>query len=451
MVPAFRVQHFGGGFGVLVIALQKPRRAHQDFPRIAEFDFDTVAGHAHGIGPRLVVGLQADEHRRLGGPVELLQVDPDGPVEAEQIGADGFARGVGHPHPAHAQVVAQGAIHQPVAQTVLEPIQRIHGLPIHEVRSDPTRQTHESVEHPALDGTGILHADHDAGQHALEHARRREVVGGPHLLQVDVHGAAAFRAIDEVAGHQPLGVGKDVLSDPGRGQVGQHLVINAQFVEAGARGGAIQEGAVAVHHALGVPGGAAGEEHGGHVVRLADGHLVVEQARMLLRVGRPGADQIVQALQAGLIVVAQTPWLVVPDALKLRALLANFEHLVDLLLILHHAKAHLRVVDRVHALGRHRVLVQGHRDRPQGLSGQHGRIQARSIRADDHQMLAAAQSGLRQAAGQISHQLRHVRPAHGLPDAVLLLAHRRALGVPGGLLQKQSRESVLSRHGLCSS
>ena len=125
----------------------------------------------------------------------------------------------------------------------------------------------------------------------VEHAGRGEVISGADFLEVDGDGGGGFGAVDHVAGHQPLRVAEDVLADPGRRQVGQHLVFGGQLVETGADGGAVDQGAVGVHHALGVAGGARGEEHRGHVVGLRHLHLLGEQLRVDLGKRLAGAGE----------------------------------------------------------------------------------------------------------------------------------------------------------------
>ena len=46
------------------------------------------------------------------------------------------------------------------------------------------RDADEMVEQLALQPAGILHADGDAGQQALENARRREIEGRADLAQI---------------------------------------------------------------------------------------------------------------------------------------------------------------------------------------------------------------------------------------------------------------------------
>ena len=103
-----------------------------------------------------------------------------------------------------------------------------------------------------------------------------------------------------VAAGQPLRVAEDVLADPGQRHVGQHFLALVELVEGLAGGRAVEQRAVRVNHALGVAGGAAGEEHGGHVARLAARHFVVKQPCVCDVMGLAVGDQHIQCLQTRL-------------------------------------------------------------------------------------------------------------------------------------------------------
>jgi hypothetical protein len=150
-----------------------------------------------------------------------------------------------------------------------------------------------------------------------------------------------------------------------------------------------------------------------------------------------GLDQRVQRRQPRLVVVAQAARVVVPDALQRAGSprLAHLEHLVDLLLVFDDGHAHFGVVHREDVFGGHRVLVQRHRHGAQRLHGQHRRIQARPVLADDHDVVVALQTGLGQAAGHGAHLGGEVGPGRRLPDAVHLFAQRGRAGALGGVLQ----------------
>ncbi len=296
------------------------------------------------------------------------------------------------------------------------------------------------MEHPALECARIFHADHHAGEQAFKHPRRREIVGRADLLQVDGDGGRRLGAVHHVATDQPLRVAEDVLADPCRRQVGQHLFFGAQPVELGAGLAAVDQRAMRVHHALGVAGGARGEEHRRHIVRLDLFDLAPEELGVLRGEDLARGNQFVQRRQTVLDILAQAARIVEVDVRQLRTLLAHLQHLVDLLLVFHQGKAHVRVGDREHAFGGHRILVQRHRNRAERLRGEHGRIQAGPVGAHDDHVFVALQAGLVQAAGNLLHQRRHVGPAVGLPDAIFFFAHGGRAGALGGVFEQKSGE-----------
>jgi hypothetical protein len=115
--------------------LSRPGELDQHLAVVGDLDLHALDRHAHGVGLDLVVGLQAHEHRRLGAAVELLEVDADGAVEGEQVGPDGLARGVGHPHAREAQRVAQRAVDEQVAQRVVQAVEQADRLAVHARRA----------------------------------------------------------------------------------------------------------------------------------------------------------------------------------------------------------------------------------------------------------------------------------------------------------------------------
>ena len=131
---------------------------------------------------------------------------------------------------------------------------------------------------------------------------------------------------------------------------------------------------------------------------------------------------------------------------QLRALLTDFQQLVDLLLVLGKCKTDIGVVDRKYTLGRHRILVQRNRNRTQGLHRQHGGIQTRAIGANHHHVLVAAQAGLVQSGCDMCHQREQFAPGQCLPDTKFLLTHRGRTGPFSGMFQQQSGERCL--HGV---
>ena len=158
-----------------------------------------------------------------------------------------------------------------------------------------------------------------------------------------------------------------------------------------------------------------------------------------------GGEQRVEWREAGLVVVAQAARVVEPDVRQLRALGANLDQLVDLLLVLDHREGDVGVGDRPDELGRGRVLVERHRDRAERLRREHRGVEPRPVLADHDQVLAALQACFGEPAGERLHQLGEGAPGERLPDAELLLAQRRRVRARGGVIEQEAREGRLHR------
>jgi hypothetical protein len=87
------------------------------------------------------------------------------------------------------------------------------------------------VEHPPLQGLGILHPDHHEVSRFSKYARRGEEIGRPDLVQVLVTSWRAFGAVHAEPGPVGLADGEDEIAHPGHRQIGQHLVVGPQVVE----------------------------------------------------------------------------------------------------------------------------------------------------------------------------------------------------------------------------
>ena len=116
-------------------------------------------------------------------------------------------------------------------------------------------------------------------------------------------------------------------------------------------------------------------------------------------------NQHIHGLQTRLKIVAQAARFVKNNVAELRALPADLQQLVNLLLVFSKRKTHVGIVDGKHAFRPHRILVERHRNRAQRLRGQHGGIQAWAVAAHHHHVLATAQPGLVQAAGNVLDEL----------------------------------------------
>ncbi|MNT45759.1 hypothetical protein D3C72_1823580 [compost metagenome] len=94
-------------------------------------------------------------------------------------------------------------------------------------------------------------------------------------------------------------------------------------------------------------------------------HLFRKPLGVAVDIHLASGDQAVERCEARLRIVAQAARIVVEDVADQRALLAQLQQLVHLLLVFHQAKAHFGVVEREHAFGPHGVLVQRNRNRAQ--------------------------------------------------------------------------------------
>ena len=307
----------------------------------------------------------------------------------------------------------------------------------------------------ALDEAGVLHADHHAGQHLLEGARRREEEGRPDLAEVRHRGVAALRARHAEARDQALRVVEIMIADPGERQIGQRLVLLRQVVE-GDRVGARADAALRrQHHALGLPGGAGGVEDDRGVGALAGGDLGVEpggEARVLRQSLAAIGNDVIDRMQPGVIVVAQAAQLVIDHGLELRQPLRHRQYLVDLLLVLDRGEAHFRMGEHVTELVRHRVGIDRHRDDAERLRRHHRRVEPRPVGADDRHGVAALQPQAVQAGRIGAHLVEQLRPGERLPDAQILVPHRRPVAEVARIADQQFRKGVRvggtwARHG----
>ena len=158
---------------------------------------------------------------------------PIRPVEVEDVGADRLARGIGEMHPREPEGVAERAVDEQVAEPVADAVRERHRLAVEEGLPRPPRDAHEVVEHPLLEAARVLHSDHDVRQQVLVDPRRREVEGGADLPEVRRHRGRALGAVDAEAGEVGLGVGEDVVADPGHRQVGEDVLVRSEPLELG--------------------------------------------------------------------------------------------------------------------------------------------------------------------------------------------------------------------------
>src|SRR5205807_5402373 len=99
--------------------------------------------------------------------------------------------------------------------------------------------------------------------------------------------------------------------------------------------------------------------------------------------------------------------------------------LVDLLLVLGKGEGDLGVLDRERHLRGDRVLVQGNRNAAEDLRGADRGVKARTVVADQREVLAALEALFGKTGGERAHLVGIALPGPGLPDAEILLADSR--------------------------
>ena len=106
--------------------------------------------------------------------------------------------------------------------------------------------------------------------------------------------------------------------------------------------------------------------------------------------------------------------------------------LVDLLLVLDRGEAHVGMRQHESELVGDRVGIDRHRHGAEHLRRHHRPIELRPVGADDGDGLAALDAEPVQADGIGAHDLEHLGPGPGLPDAEILVPHGRPRAVQVG-------------------
>ena len=401
-----------------------------------------------GIGAPTVSGFaspDAQEHRALGHAVELLQIDAERAVELEEVGADRFARGIGHPDAAQPERVLQRCIDHEIAEPVEQPVAPPNRPVIEEGRAGALGNPEEIVEQTALHPGGILHADRHLGQNVLEDPRRREQVARPEFAQIGHRGRPGFRARHAEPGAIGLDIGEDMLADPRHWQIGDDLLLVGQPLEFDRRAGGRDQVVEAEHDPLGPPGGARRIQDDRGVGAAEAGNFGGEETRLLPREAAPLLLHPVIGMEVGLVVMAQAPRVAKDHGFEQRAALLDQDQLVDLLLVLDDGETHLGVVEDIGHLIGDRVLVDRHGHAAQGLRRGDRPVEPRAVVADDRQLVAAREPERLKAARERLDLGGNLRPAPALPDAVILLAHRRPLRAQAGMLEQHFRKRIERR------
>ena len=226
-----------------------------------------------------------------------------------------------------------------------------------------------------------------------------------------------------------------MVADPGQRQIGERDVVLVQLVEGDGIGCRLDRALAGQHHALGGAGGAGGVKDDGGIGALAGGDLSVEPGGDR-RIGERLAaflDDLVHRMQMAVIVVAKATAFVVDHLLQLGQTLHHRHDLVDLLLVLDGGEARFRVRQHEGEFVGHRVGIDRHWHRAEHLRRHHRPIELRPIAADDGDGLAALEAEPVEPDRIRAHDLEHLGPGPGLPDAEVLVPHCRPRAIQLGV------------------
>jgi hypothetical protein len=231
-----------------------------------------------------------------------------------------------------------------------------------------------------------------------------------------------------------------VVADPGHRQIRQDVLIGGQAIEIRPPARRADEGVVRQTHTLGLAGRPRGIQHDADIIGGARSDLGAQQIRVIAVVNPPHGHQLADVVDERQRVMAHAARVVVEQMLELRQFGVDLEHLVDLLLVFDKDEADFRVEqDKQHFAG-HGVLVKGQGHAPEALRGGHHHVHARPVLADDGQVLAPSEAHFGESTGDRTHLLGDIVPGPALPDAQVLLAHRRFVAADPRVLQQQARK-----------
>ena len=285
MEIAVGVDDFRSRIGTLVIAAEHGRRFHEHFAIVGNFHFHAGRRQADAIELDIAIGLQANVSAGFRRAVQLLEVDADRTIKAEQVRADRRTGRVSDAHARQAQHVFQRAINGGGAKRILQPVEHADRFSIEDIGANATRHVHEMMEHLALWQARVFHADHHGREHVFKHARWREIIRRADLAQVIHDGVARFRAIDRKARHERLRIRKQVIADPGHRQVRQHIVTGGELVKTNAADCRRHHRAMRLAYAFWLAGRARCIKHDRHVIRGAGTDFIHEKVRMRAVIG----------------------------------------------------------------------------------------------------------------------------------------------------------------------
>ena len=191
-----------------------------------------------------------------------------------------------------------------------------------------------------------------------------------------------------------------------------------------------------------MPGGI---EDDGNIRAGAGGDHAVEPGRergVLRERGAAVCDDGGDRMQAFVIIAAQSPRLVIEHVRERRQAIRNGEKLVDLFLVLHGGIPHLGMRQHEGKLVRDSIGIDRHRHGAKHLRRHDRPVELRPVGPDHRDAVAARDTEPRQPGRESPHLRSQLRPGPALPDAELLVPHRRTRREAHGIAHQELGEGV---------
>src|SRR4029453_1160465 len=138
------------GLVVLEVALEDTRALDQHLAPIADLHVDTRGRAPGGRRIGLGIGLQRDQAGELGGAIHLLEIHADRAEEAERVGSQRRAAGVGPAGAQQAELVPHRAVDEELTERGLEAKTERDGLALAPENLRAFGGGARALEHPAL-------------------------------------------------------------------------------------------------------------------------------------------------------------------------------------------------------------------------------------------------------------------------------------------------------------
>src|SRR3990170_2472416 len=280
VVPPLVIHDRPGGILRLEVPLKDARTPDQPLSLVPDRPLGAGDRPPRRGRVRLPAGLERDEPRRLGYPVHLLEVHAERAEEAERVGAERRPARVRPARAAQAELVADGAVDEELAEPAEEAPAQGDRLA---VRSEDLRllgDAAEALEDPALEPRRVGRLHLHRGEHVLPDPRGREHGRGPELAQVALDSFRALRAVDREAHDQAQGQGVERVPHPRHRKVRQPFVVGPDILRLHGAVGRRDVVGVGEHGPLGAARRARRVADPRDVVGVALGDLRLEIARM---------------------------------------------------------------------------------------------------------------------------------------------------------------------------